>query len=83
MRGAWRARAVVTSGPLEREMSANEVGLERLGGGWQGRAQEEGWAPIWRAQGPELLNRWSESCSWWKCTFMCKVRSLEDCDFQL
>lgn len=77
----------MTSGPLETEMSVSEAGLERLGGGVGGggkaAAQEGGWAPIWRAEGLGLLNRWSESCSWWKYTFMCQVWSLEDCDFQL
>lgn len=58
-------------------------GLKGWAGGGKAAVQEGGRAPIWRAKGLGLLNRWRESCSWWKCTFMCKVWSLEDCDFQL
>lgn len=36
MRGGLWGRAAATFRPLEREMSASETGLERLGGGWQG-----------------------------------------------
>ena len=69
--------------PRERD-ECNCARLERLGAGsGKAAAQEGGWAPIWRAMGLGLLNRWSESCSWWKCTFMCKVWSTEDSDFQL
>lgn len=80
--GLWGQGCSGTGAPRERR-ERKRGWLERLGRGGEAAAQEGGWAPSWRAKGLGLLNRWSESCSWWKCTFMCKVRSVEDCDFQL
>ena len=80
--GLWGQNCSDTRAPRERQ-EHKRGWLERLGRGGEAAAQEGGWAPIWRAKGLGLLNRWSESCSWWKCTFMCKVRPVEDCGFQL
>lgn len=41
----------MTPGPLEREMSANEAGLERLGGGWQGGLRKEAGLPYGELRG--------------------------------
>ena len=82
--GAFQGKAAVTPRAPREWDECKRARLERLGaGGGKAAAQEGGWVPIWRAKGLGLLNRWSESCSWWKCTFMCKVWSTEDSDFQL
>lgn len=56
--------------------------LERLVGGGKAALRKEAGSHL-DSQGLGLLNRWRVGYSWWKCTFMCKVWSLEDCNFQL
>lgn len=76
-------------GPLEEELcdsqplgnmrSFRREGLKRLGQGIKAALRKEARLPSGEPRGGGW-NRWKESCSWWQCTFMCKVWSLEDGD---